>query len=165
MKYTKTEKEIFENPDEWVHLRELARRTHQSVSTVSLEIKNMGFMQEQQNGTMKTFKPKDSFEYLWRKKIFNMYRLYESGLIAYLKKKVSPRTIVLFGSYSRGEDALDSDIDIALLGSSSENLSLSRFEKRLRRSISVHRFTKDDVSKEFYANIINGVKLEGVLRP
>ena len=55
-------------------------------------------------------------------------------------RKVSGSAIILFGSYSRGEDIASSDIDIAIIGAKKKESSFFQFEKRLKerfRSISM----------------------------
>ena len=49
------------------------------------------------------------------KRVDNLKLVYESGLTDFLEKEFAGGTIILFGSYSRGEDTTSSDIDIALI--------------------------------------------------
>ena len=46
------------------------------------------------------------------KKISNLIEIQESKLINFLRNKTMPKSIILFGSYARGEDIEDSDIDL-----------------------------------------------------
>ena len=89
--------------------------------------------------------------------------LSESGLIEYLEEKLFPKVIVLFGSYRKGEDMIDSDIDL-FVECKKEELNLSLFEKKLKRKIQLH-FKEDFNSfpKELKNNIINGIVLYGFL--
>ena len=91
-------------------------------------------------------------------------RLKESGLIEYLKELCMPDVIILFGSAARGEDVVNSDVDIFLL-CGERKLNLKRFEENLRRKISVFfcdSFNK--LSKDLRNNVINGVIVDGYLR-
>ena len=75
-----------------------------------------------------------------------------------------PKSIILFGSYSKGEDTETSDIDL-FVECKSEELNLKIFEKRLERKIELHfkeRFTL--YPKELKNNIINGIVLHGFFR-
>ena len=74
-----------------------------------------------------------------------------------------PKTIVLFGSYRRGEDVEESDIDI-FLECKKENVNVERFEKKLGRKIQLHfQENFNAYPKELKNNIINGIVLSGFL--
>ena len=53
-----------------------------------------------------------SKKYLFEKKIYNLRTLQNSNLFEYLVEETSNPIIILFGSYGRGEDIEDSDIDL-----------------------------------------------------
>lgn len=95
--------------------------------------------------------------------ISNITAIFESSLVNFIEEKLTPKSIVLFGSYSRGEDTEDSDIDI-FVECNQEELDLKLFEKKLKRKLQLH-FKKDFTSfpKELKNNIINGVVLNGFL--
>ncbi|MDP1695472.1 MAG: nucleotidyltransferase domain-containing protein [archaeon] len=98
------------------------------------------------------------------KKMDNLLKIKESGIVDYLRDKCMPDAIVLFGSASRGEDTKESDIDLYLL-SQEEKLNLAEFEKKLGRKINLlfeENFNK--LSKELKNNIINGTILKGYLK-
>lgn len=97
------------------------------------------------------------------KTIFNLQALLESGILPYLEEQLMPRCIVLFGSFQRGEDMEESDIDLFVEGKRKE-LSLKHFEGRLERTIELH-FKEHFPSypKELKNNIINGIVLHGFL--
>src|SRR3989338_3212607 len=59
---------------------------------------------------------RDSPKVMQLKRIDNLKQIYESGLADFLEKEYAGGTIILFGSYSRGEDIASSDIDIAVIG-------------------------------------------------
>src|SRR3989344_7330702 len=50
------------------------------------------------------------------KRVENLRTIYESGLAEFLFENLPGATIILFGSYSSGEDRFNSDIDIAVIG-------------------------------------------------
>ena len=74
-----------------------------------------------------------------------------------------PKSIVLFGSYQKGEDSENSDIDL-FVECDKEELDVKIFEKKLGRKIELH-FKKDFTlyPKELKNNIINGIVLSGFL--
>lgn len=106
---------------------------------------------------------KDNKEFKRYKMIYNITSLLESRLIDFLEEKIAPKAIILFGSYRRGEDLEDSDIDIFIEGIE-EKIDLKIFEKKLKRKIQLH-FKKDfnTYPKELKNNIINGILLQGFL--
>ena len=97
------------------------------------------------------------------KLIYNISSILESGLINFIEETLAPKSIILFGSYSRGEDTENSDIDI-FVECKKEELSLEKFEKKLMRKIELH-FNEKFASypKELKNNIINGMVLSGFL--
>jgi predicted nucleotidyltransferase len=107
---------------------------------------------------------RDGEEFRFLKKLDNLMMISECGLLEYISEVCMPDAIVLFGSASKGEDLKGSDIDIFIL-SGEEKLNLSRFEKKLNRSINL-LFSKDfkKLSKELRNNILNGIILKGYLK-
>ena len=57
----------------------------------------------------------DSTEFKLLKKIDTIITIKESGLIEHLENQCMPDVIILFGSASKGEDTIESDIDLFLL--------------------------------------------------
>jgi len=107
---------------------------------------------------------RNSDYFLFLKKFDNIIRLKESGLLDYVNDTCMPRAIILYGSYSRGEDILGGDIDLFVL-SKEDKLDLDKYEKRLGRNI--HIFFSDNFgnhSKELKNNLINGIMLGGYLK-
>ena len=73
------------------------------------------------------------------KRTENLKMIYESELKDYLSNIFPGALIILFGSYAYGEDTVDSDIDIAIIGYKEKKIDLAEFEKILKRKI---RLTK-----------------------
>ena len=95
--------------------------------------------------------------------IYNITTLMESQTIDYIEDTFAPKSIVLFGSYRRGEDIEESDIDL-FIECKKGTINLDKFEKKLGRKIELHfkeYFTS--YPKELKNNIINGVVLSGFL--
>src|SRR3989338_1143340 len=98
-----------------------------------------------------------------QKMLYNLSSLLESNLIELLEEKLMPKSIVLFGSYQRGEDTESSDIDL-FVECKEKELNLNDFEKKLKRRIQLHfkeRFSA--YPEELKNNIINGFVLSGFL--
>ena len=71
-------------------------------------------------------------------------------------------TIILFGSYSFGEDTVDSDIDIAVIGSEKMSINLDKYEKLLEREIIINFYKNfKGIDKNLRENIARGIILKG----
>ena len=96
------------------------------------------------------------------KRAENLKRIALSGLVERIEEAAPESTIVLFGSYSFGEDVSNSDIDIALVGRSSVDLDLSRFESELFRTIHVSAFQSwSHIDTHLRNSILSGIVLSG----
>jgi predicted nucleotidyltransferase len=104
-----------------------------------------------------------SQQFLLEKKLFNIMQLFSSGLIAFLVERLSNPTIVVFGSYSRGEDIEKSDIDFYIETPSKKKINLNKFEKALQRKIQffIYNNIQNVENKELANNIVNGITLNG----
>ena len=96
------------------------------------------------------------------KRAENLRLIYETGLDNYLEEKFPGSTIILFGSYSTGNDYSDSDLDIAIIGSKFKNVELKKFEKLLEKEIRVNFYNSwKEINKNLKNNLLNGIVLEG----
>jgi predicted nucleotidyltransferase len=95
--------------------------------------------------------------------ISNFTSLLESGIVDYLTDRLAPKSMILFGSYARGEDTESSDIDL-FLECNKEELQLRPYEKKLGRKIELH-FNSDFLTypSELKNNLLNGIILSGYL--
>ena len=117
--------------------------------------------QKNMNLSLITFN-RDSKKAMQLKRTENLRLIYESGLADFLEDELPGATIVLFGSYSRGDDTSTSDIDIAVIGKNEKEISLKDFEKRLERKIILNFYPSlKEVHKELKENICNGIILSG----
>lgn len=96
------------------------------------------------------------------KRVENLKQTYESGLVEELENKFPGSTIVLFGSFSRGDDTTKSDIDIAIIGAKEKNIDRISFQKLLEREIILNFYpSMKEIHKELRENICNGIVLVG----
>lgn len=109
---------------------------------------------------------RDSKETVEMKRVENLKMIYESGLSSYLYEEFPGGAIILFGSYSRGEDmwteSSRSDIDIAIIGTKGKKLSLEKFEKPLERKITINYYASwAGIHTYLKNNILSGIVLSG----
>lgn len=107
---------------------------------------------------------------LTRKIAYNLTMIYESGIIEEVHKIIpSPRAIILFGSYRKGDDIDTSDIDIGIEVFSDEkpqimNLGvIKEFGYRKNVLVNLHVFSRNNIDLNLFSNIANGIILEGFL--
>ena len=106
--------------------------------------------------------PKNSTK-IWKiKKIENLRMIYESGLLKELELNFAGACVVLFGSYSLGEDSKNSDIDIAIIGPRQREPNLKKYEEILNRPIALQFYESfSKIHKHLKNNILNGIVLSG----
>ena len=107
---------------------------------------------------------RERHEIIWLKRTVNLKQLYESGLIQLFYDTFPSANIILFGSYSFGEDTLNSDIDVAIIGAKEKNIILKEFEKVLERRININYYDSlKKLNKHFLNNLLNGIILKGAI--
>jgi len=102
--------------------------------------------------------------------VYNLNFVYKSGLVDFLVDYFkNPKSIVLFGSFRKGEDLSNSDIDIAIESDEINEYKiiglreLSEFESMIGRRIQLHLFSRQSVDINVFNNIANGILLWGFL--
>lgn len=105
---------------------------------------------------------RDNHKVMQLKRADNLKQIYESGFADFLEKEFAGGTVILFGSYSRGEDIVNSDIDIAVVGRKSKHVDLTQYEKVLERVITINFYDSFKViHKHLKENLCNGIILAG----
>jgi len=108
---------------------------------------------------------RDNYKVMQLKRADNLKLIYESGLADFLEKEFAGATIILFGSYSRGEDTISSDIDLAVVGRKEKEVELSEFEELLNRKININFYNNfENIQKNLRENLCNGIVLVGGIR-
>ncbi len=96
------------------------------------------------------------------KRVVNLKNIYISGLSTYLEQELAGGTIIVFGSYSLGEDTIASDIDLAVLERKDKLLHLEKYETVLNRKINVNFYKSwQHIHQHLKNNILNGILLQG----
>lgn len=157
---------FFENPSKEFHLRKLSRLLKLSmptiISTTNVLSKEKLITKIKGKVLTKVAANRENIDFVRYKRLYNLEKIYTSGIINYLSNVYNhPKNIILFGSFSRGDDVEGSDIDIAIITKKKLSLNLLKYEKILEKGINIHEIDLDGVSKEFKANLANGIVLEG----
>ena len=160
--------EFARNPTKGYQIREISRSIGLATTSVKLHLKELeknNLIIKEKAGIYESYKSNfEDEKFRFYKKLVNLIDLKNSGLIQKLENIFTPDAIVLFGSYSKGEDTKDSDIDI-FLKSKEKNLDLKKYEMKLKRKIQL--FFAEDLNKlpnELQNNILNGIILSGFIR-
>lgn len=105
-----------------------------------------------------------------RKIGYNLEMIYSSPILSTISEIIrNYRAIILFGSYRKGDDTEESDIDIAVevLGKKEMEIInlgiLPEFGFRKNVPVNLHVFSKDKIDLNLFANIANGIVLDGFL--
>ncbi len=105
---------------------------------------------------------RDNQKTMLLKRVENLGFIYKSGLMECLENKFPGGTIILFGSYSRGDDTTTSDIDIAIIGRKDKEVNLTNYEKELQREIRINFYPSfKEIHKHLKENIFNGIVIAG----
>ena len=162
---------IFNRPNTTFHIRGLAKETGLSTTAVIQAVEELsGFLiVEKTTITTDVKADVESEAFLFYKKVFNLYRLERYTIIQTLKDAYRAKTIVLFGSFAKGEDVEDSDVDILILTSHKDATGISNYiakcEKQLNRRINLHVLSSlENSSSEFKNAIANGIVLHGYVK-
>lgn len=165
---------IFDYPNKTFHIRMLEKET--GISTTAIidsinKLREFDIVQIEETPLTTDIKANlESEAYRFYKVVFNLYRLERYGFVDNLIEIFNnPEAIVLFGSFAKGEDVEESDIDILIVSSqkNQENLEdfLNTFEKELNRKINIHILASLDKSpNEFKNAVANGIVLYGYIK-
>lgn len=113
----------------------------------------------------------EAHPFLKIKKIpYHLDKIYESGVVDVIHKEVPhARAIILFGSYRKGDDTEKSDIDIAAEVIDNKELEIvllgviRQIGYRKNVPVNVHLFSRNKIDLNLFANIANGIVLDGFL--
>src|SRR3989344_325079 len=99
------------------------------------EFENNGLIKKQVKRKIPFYSgERDSSKFISYKKLSIVFELNNAGLVDYLWENLSPRVIILYGSFAKGESIESSDIDIFVLCKET-SIKLDNFEKKLNRKI------------------------------
>ena len=134
---------FFDNPlpEGGLSLREISRNSGVPLPSAKnyleeLEKEKLVLKKKNRLGNPVYYANRDEEYFLFLKKMNNIKNIQESGVVEHIYYELGPKAIILFGSACRGEDILESDIDLCVLSKDKE-LDLEKFEKKLNRKINV----------------------------
>jgi len=159
---------FFINPTAKLRVREIERTLKlplPSVIRYCRELEKEGILAINKTGNVTFYTASRSETYFLEKKFYNIKQLYESGLINYLKIELSNPVIILFGSYAKGEDTEESDIDLYVETPSHKKVNPEKFKKTLKREIQLfqHKNIQEISNSHLANNIINGIILNSYI--
>src|SRR3989338_4430710 len=165
----KIKREIFLHPTRKYHIRELAlalQLNPNTVITLSEKLAKEGIIKrKKERHVVEISADSENKAFIRKKRLWNIGQLYDSGLVDFLVGYYdSPEAVMVIGSYSRGEDIEKSDIDIVIINGKESIPETEGYERFLKRKIHLLPVRYEKVSKEFYANMINGITLHGFIR-
>lgn len=162
---------FFNEPEKGHNLLSISKKSdlaHTSVKNHLATLEQYGLIEKVENEI--SMKPKyfyqakrDAEIFHHYKKIYNTDILMSSGIIEHIERECYPNSIVLFGSFSRGEDSSQSDIDI-FIECNEKKINLDKYQFQLNRKIStMFRNNFKNLPEELKNNIMNGIVLYGFL--
>jgi len=159
---------FFDKPEESLHIREIARQIKKNPNTVLKDaniLAKEGLLLKRATRAVVEIRANNESELFIRlKRLSNLRKIYLSGISDELNKEYgAPKAIILFGSYSRGEDTAKSDVDIAIITKLELKFNCGKYENIFKRKIQIHEIDLKKVSKEFIMNLANGIILKGYL--
>src|SRR3989344_8662009 len=128
---------FFQEPDRLFHVRELARLTKLHPSSISkylLKLSSEHLLDQKRELHHLLFRANaENPLFKEKKRHYNFMHLYHSGLITYVERELHYPAIIIFGSYARGENRANSDIDIFIITERKKELQLIPFEKKMKQ--------------------------------
>lgn len=107
---------------------------------------------------------RDNHLVVWMKRADNLKQVYDSGLAQHIYDNLPGATVILFGSYAFGEDTVNSDIGLAVIGAKKKDIDMEKFEKILERVINISYFESfRKIDKHLLNSILNGIIIKGAV--
>lgn len=165
---------LYRYPDKEFSLSDLAKEAgvaKPNLGSIITELENLGFLKiEKLSKIWRIRANTKNWIYVKGKIIYNLNFAYQSGLVESLIEIYhNPKSIILFGSFRKGEDSSDSDIDIAIeIDNITEHKilglrQLAEYERAIGRRIQIHEFNRKVVDINVFNSIANGFVLYGFL--
>lgn len=165
---------LFKYPEKEFSLSDLAKEAgvaKANMGNILNEFQNAGLVTIEKLSKIWRIKSNQTNWLFIRSKIvYNLGFIYKSGLVEFLIEYFkNPKAILLFGSFRKGEDLTNSDIDLAIESDEIKEYQiiglkeLTEFEKIIGRKIQIHLFNRKVIDNNLFNNIVNGILLWGFL--
>ena len=103
---------------------------------------------------------RENTDFLFYKRVYNFYSL--KNLTDFIVSECYPKTVILFGSYSRGEDVETSDIDLVIVSKQKIRIDVKKFEKDTERTINIMAVRSlEELEDNIKKKVANGIILHG----
>jgi len=160
---------FLDNPNKETHLRDIAKELKVSSSTAKIALDNLlkeNFIIENKVANLRLFKCNlDNLVVRKLKTAKNLEWLNKTKIVEKVKKELNPISIVLFGSFAKGDNGERSDIDILVISDNKNTFKenfLGRHELQLIVMKPVEWHKKGKNEDPFYLEvIINGIPVYG----
>ena len=149
---------IYGYPNKKMSIREIAKKTGLSKSTIQNKMKSL----KKEGILNKKGLFSNTIYAKFNKSCYYIDKIYKSGLVDFLIKQANPSCIILFGSFSKGESVYESDIDLFIEAIKKKDADITKYEKKLKHKIQL--FVEPDIKNlpdELFNNVVNGIKLYG----
>ena len=165
---------FYANPNARIGLNELSKCLMASKSSTKQMIEiliNQNFLKRDMIGRAWILSVNQENPHFRIKKIsYNLDKIYESKVVdAIYGSFPNSKSIILFGSYRKGDDNEKSDVDIAVEVLDNKNLEIKTMgfipELGYRKNVpvNIHIFSRNKIDLNLFANIVNGIVLSGFL--
>ncbi len=163
---------FFAYPTTEVSLNGITKLVNISKTTANKVISQLakeGFLKIQAVGRVWRISCNQQHQFNTARKIpYNLERIYNSEVIEEILKVIpNPKSIILFGSYRKGDDVETSDLDLAVETLDNEEVKIfnigiiPRLGYREKVKVNLLKFSRHKIDLNLFANLANGVVLYG----
>ena len=135
------------------------------------ELVKQGFLEVKPIGRLWRIRAQKDHRFFSTIKIaYNLELVYQSNVIEEVMKQYpQAKSIILFGSYRKGDDVAESDLDVAVEVLDNTPMEIvemgiiGNLGYRENVKVNVHVFSRNNVDLNVFTNIANGIVLDGLL--
>ncbi len=150
---------FFKEPTSIHFIREIGKRIQLAQTSVRNHIKDLKKNKLIMTKIAKPFNGlvanRDNEQFLFYKQAYNFYSLWELRNV--IIKSMHPKTIIVFGSYSRGEDVEESDIDMLVITKVKKEIKTKNLENMMSRKINIiYKDSLEKLEEPIKNSVLNG---------
>jgi len=163
---------LFTHPDESFFVRQMALILKEDPTNVSREmakLEELGILKSKRNGNLKHFQANQTCPFFEELKGLVLKTTGVAGRIrASLDKRAGIEFPFIYGSYAKGEEKADSDVDLLIIGDVDMDRldsNLGKLEKMLGREINYVLYSKEEFKSKrkakdgFLMDVLSGKKI------